>query len=120
MTVCRHNQFAAGALPSPLGNHLHIDSALDCASDEHPAPLNSRRRLLHGRGNHFQLLSIGIWHIQRFIGPTVTLRGKASFAYAGIVCITAGLAGLLTSMIATLAVQGGTPGADFGTRCLYY
>ena len=46
-------------------------------------------------------------------GPTVTLRGKASFAYAGIVSITAGSAGLLTSMIATLAVQGGRPGGGF-------
>ena len=43
-------------------------------------------------------------------GPTVTLRGKESFENAGTVCITVGAAGLLTSMIATLAVQGGTPG----------
>src|SRR6266536_2064718 len=46
-------------------------------------------------------------------GPTVTLRGKESFENAGTVCITVGSAGLLTSMIATLAVQGGTPGGGF-------
>src|SRR6266542_6685347 len=37
-------------------------------------------------------------------GPSVTLRGKASCAF-GIICWMVGAAGLLTSKIATLAVQ---------------